>query len=128
MSDVAAGPRRVLGPLSVFFFSVVLAGAAGGALFGLSSCGPSGDGDADAGDDPLECDTTLKPPWQSKDDWCAGFELQCSDGIDNDDDSGDSLCTVTPGTRSRRCGGSRPHALVGSGSRRSSELPVVSRT
>ncbi len=49
MSDVAAGPRRVLGPLSVFFFSVVLAGAAGGALFGLSSCGPSGDGDADAG-------------------------------------------------------------------------------
>ena len=47
------------------------------------------------GDDPMTCDTTLKPVWQSQESWCNGFELICNDRVDNDGDSGDSLCFQT---------------------------------
>gem|GEM_PF-1769548 len=48
------------------------------------------------GDDPVQCDTYLKPPGTSDEHWCAQQELQCADGVDNDGDAGELCIDIEP--------------------------------
>ena len=40
-------------------------------------------------DQPLDCDLTGRPGGVSESQWCAGQELECADGVDNDGDTPD---------------------------------------